>query len=159
MADERIGEQDKPVELRWRVHLLTENLWKSALMLIIIGLSLYGAWLWTGLLYMVLAGGLLMMAFLGSYFFPVDYRLDENGIDIRILGVTTSKKWDEFRNYYAHSDGAHLSTFKRPGPLDSFRGNYIRYSPGDREKILGYLDEYIGGRKADRQSEQEKPEG
>ena len=132
-----------PDEIEWRVHPLTENAWRSALLIIIILAVCLGVWLWTGWGgLVVIAAGLLVVS-VAPYLFPVRYRMTHDGIEIKFLGVRTFRAWGEFRNYYAHDVGVHLSTFKRPSGLDSFRGSFIRFAPGKQEAVLRYLDDHI----------------
>lgn len=157
MATEQNPDMTVPGELRWRVHMLTENWWRSILLISIIVLVLVGVWQWTHTPILVIFGIIMLSGSLGAYFFPVDYRLSSDGIEIFFIGVRTFRSWNEYRNFYPHNDGVHLSTFRRLNWLDSFRGNFIRFTKDNRESVISFLDVYI--KRDDCGTEKEKPEG
>ena len=132
-----------PAEYRWRVHLLTENIWKSILLAVIIAGTCIGAWQWTGWPGMALLVLIVLVVSMAPYLFPVVYRVDGEGIEIWFLRVRTFRSWEEFRNFYPHSDGVHLSTFRKPSGLDAFRGSYIRFAPSNRELVIRFLENHI----------------
>ncbi|MFH1676187.1 MAG: hypothetical protein ABIC40_04100, partial [bacterium] len=70
-------------------------------------------------------------------------RMTGDGIEIVFLKLKTFRAWDEFRNFYPHDVGVHLSTFRRPSGLDPFRGSFIRFAPGNRDLVLRFLDGHI----------------
>jgi hypothetical protein len=143
-----IGEE-LPVELIWRVHPLSENLWRSVLLVLIISAALMGVWMLSGYPGMVLLGAILLISAVAPYLFPTKYHLTGQGIEIAFLGVKKFRGWEEFRNFYPHEMGVHLSTFRRPGGLDAFRGSFIRFAPGNRDIVLRFLDARIKRSKPD----------
>jgi hypothetical protein len=131
-----------PEELEWRIHPLMENAWRSALLIVIIVASLVGVWFW-GFPGLVIPGALLLVVSVAPYLFPTRYRVTRSGIEIVFLGVRNFRGWEDFRNFYPHDVGVHLSTFKKLNALDSFRGSFIRFAPGNRESVLRFLDAHI----------------
>jgi len=120
-----------------------ENAWRSALLLVIIVAVCLGVWQWTGWAGMVLIAAALLVVSVAPYIFPARYRMRRDGIEIVFLGVRTHRGWEEFKNYYPHEMGVHLSPFRRPSGLDPFRGNFIRFAPDNREAVLRFLDAHI----------------
>ena len=144
MASENPTESEAaPGKIRWRVHPLTENAWRSILLVAIILAACYGVWSWTGY------GGLVLLAFaflivsMAPYIFPARYRMDSEGLEVIFLGVRSFRGWEEYRNFYPHDVGVHLSPFRELTRLDPFRGNFIRFSPGNRDEVIKFLDRYI----------------
>jgi len=144
-----------PDELAWRVHPLTESFWRSSLLLTILIAALVGVYFWTGYPGMVLLAAILLAASLAPYLFPTRYRVDCGGIEIAFLGVRNFRSWKEFRNFYPHDLGVHLSTFRVPSGLDPFRGSFIRFAPDNREIVLRFMDAHI--RRAESGSSGQKP--
>lgn len=132
-----------PGEIRWRVHPLTENAWRSILLVVIIVATCYGVWSWTGY------GGLVLLAFvflvvsMAPFIFPTRYRMDAEGLEVIFLGVRSFRGWEEYRNFYPHDVGVHLSPFKELTRLDPFRGNFIRFTPENRRDVLDFLGRHI----------------
>ena len=93
----------------------------------------------------------LLVVSVATYLLPVEYHMTQDGIEITFVGVRRFRGWEEFRNYYPHDAGVHLSTFRRPSGLDSFRGSYIRLAPGDRDRIVRFLDVHIKRENTDAQ--------
>jgi hypothetical protein len=144
MVSKGSGENETvPGEMEWRVHPLTENVWRSALLIAIIVAVCLGVWLWTGWGGLVLIAAGLLVVSVAPYLFPVRYRMTNEGIEIKFLGVRTFRSWNEFRNYYPHDVGVHLSPFRAPSGLDPFRGSFIRFAPGNRKAVLRFLDAHI----------------
>jgi hypothetical protein len=132
-----------PDELSWRVHPFMENAWASVLLIAIIVATLVGVWSWSYSPGWVLIGALLLIGSMAPYLLPTSYHVTRGGIEIVFIGVHRFRGWDEFRNFYPHKMGAHLSTFSRPNGLDSFRGSFIRFTPGNRDAVLRFLDVHI----------------
>ena len=142
---------NEPEEIRWRVHPFTENYFRSAVLVLIIIATCVGVWIWSGMVGMIFPALILLIVSVAPYLFPVNYRMNGDGIEIVFLKVKTFRAWDEFRNFYSHDVGVHLSTFRKPSGLDPFRGSFIRFAPGNRDIVLRFLDGHI--RREKRESE------
>ena len=95
----------------------------------------YG-WFFTALSFVFL------FAALRQYFFPTRYELTAQGVSVRFLGFGKSRNWEHFRNYYPHGIGVYLTPLEKPGVLDGFRGQFMRFS-GNRDEVLGYVKQRI----------------
>jgi hypothetical protein len=96
-----------------------------------------GHWLaWSGISLCFLLGMTLVL------FTPVGYRLDERGVAVRFMGVSSFRPWEHYRNFYPHARVVHLTTMPRPSRLDPFRGHPLQFS-GNRDAVLEYLGEHI----------------
>ncbi|RME74604.1 MAG: hypothetical protein D6776_04975 [Planctomycetota bacterium] len=109
-----------------------------ALVAIVAAVSAGLGWSFGGLAWSVLSALLLLLA-VGRFFVPTHYRIDEQGVQARAFGVTTRRRWSELQAFYPHRDGAFLSPFARPSPLDPFRGLWLRYAGGNRARIEARL--------------------
>ena len=129
--------------LRWKVHPVAERPGHGALLIGIIGFCTYLFWSGFGQFYGIFALVVLVAA-MAPFFLPTVYKLDEEGIEITSLFVVRHfRPWGEYRNFYTHNVGVHLSTFSKPSRMDAFRGNFIRFTPGNREQVIAFLDEHI----------------
>jgi len=149
-----------PDKIAWKVHPFTENFSRSSLLVVIILVSSAAVFTWIPSIPLALLALLFLVISMGPYFFPTSYSADSNGLEIMFLGVKSFRSWDEFRNFYPHDVGVHLSTLRKPGPLDPFRGSFIRFKPGKREEILRFLGKHIkrpeiAGEKAGSKSQNE----
>lgn len=146
-------------EIRWRVHPLTENAWRSLLLVVIIIATCYGVWSWTGYGGLAIIGFVFLVVAMAPYIFPTRYFMNGEGLEVIFLGVRTFKGWEEYKAFYPHEDGVHLSPFRKLTALDSFRGNYIRFDKGNRKDVIGFLGSHIKKiQKADIEVAKEQPE-
>lgn len=139
------GLTDPPVPevLNWTAHPLKSYPVKSVvLVLVMVALGFMLYW-WTGEVVQTLFWVVICFLFVARYFFPTRYTLSAEGVQIRFLGRTTTRRWEEFKNFYVHSTGAHLSPFSSPSALDPFRGHYLLFS-GNKETVVAFLKRRIG---------------
>lgn len=73
-----------------------------------------------------------------SYFVPIWYRIDSQNLTITFLGYSNVQPLSKFRNFYINPAGIHFSTFSTPSPLDSFRGNFVRFNK-NRKEVVEFL--------------------
>ena len=93
-------------------------------------------------------GGVLSFAVMffavGDFFLPTRYEINEKGASSVCLLRRTEVEWSAVRKVYADRDGLKLSTLGYPTRLEAFRGLYLAYGGGDREKIKSLVKEYAG---------------
>jgi len=80
------------------------------------------------------------------YFIPTSYQFNDEKIVITYWLIKIERKYSDFRCFYADKRGVMLSTFTKPGRLDRFRGQSIRFSKSAEEKepLYKLLKERIG---------------
>lgn len=76
------------------------------------------------------------------YLAPTRYVLDEQGILVTLAGRARFRPWSDFRAFYPHKDGVHLSPFPRPSPLDPFRGVYVRFA-GNADEVRAFIAAHV----------------
>jgi hypothetical protein len=79
---------------------------------------------------------------------PTRYRLDSEGVQVVHLGRTVRRPWSDFRRLIVDPGVLVLSPFPRPGFLDTFRGQYLRFGRGQeavREEALRFVLARIPG--------------
>lgn len=132
-----------PGQLAWRSFPLRDD-WPRSLLLVAIiagvsvgiGFSFESAG-WGALSLLVLC------AALARYLLPTRYVLDDAGVSVAFLGAPRVRPWSDFRAFYPHRDGVHLSPFSRPSPLDPFRGVFLRFA-GNREAVVAFVRARLG---------------
>jgi hypothetical protein len=142
-SDDPLDTEAAPGEIRWRVHPLTENAWRSILLAVIIFAACYGVWSWTGFGGFVLIAFILLVVSMAPFIFSTRYFMNSEGLEINFLGIRNFRGWEEYRNFYPHDVGVHLSPFRELSRLDPFRGNFIRFAPGNHEEVIRFLDRHI----------------
>jgi hypothetical protein len=88
-----------------------------------------------------LFSGVVLFGATARFFLPTSYRLDENGVRSRFLGISLGRPWKDFKRYEVYHNGVLLSPFDRPSRLDSFRGMFLLFGPKGEDVI-----EFIRGR-------------
>ena len=123
--------------LEWSSHLMSQYPAKGAVLAIVTALFcvlvwiLFEHWLYAGLSAVVLFVSTM------RFYFPVRYRLDEDGVRRWYIGFEKFRPWSDFRNVYVHRDGLFLAPFEKPSRLDSFRGLYLTYRD-NREEVVAF---------------------
>ncbi|MEJ5169984.1 MAG: hypothetical protein WHU10_03265 [Fimbriimonadales bacterium] len=86
--------------------------------------------------------GLLAAVFLlGStmeFWWPVRYRLDQNGASARVGVSVTAIEWSSVRRAILGEDGIKLSPLEKASRTAPFRGVYIRFNR-NRDEVLGFV--------------------
>lgn len=129
--------------IHWISHPLVQEPWiKTALLCAIVaGFSLGAMFSFDGLVY-----GLVALVVLASsmarYWLPTRYVVDEQGVQMTLLGWERRRPWSQFRRVDIHRDGLFLSPFAHSSRLDSFRGCFLRLHAG-REDVVDFVRERV----------------
>ncbi len=100
-------------------------------------------WL-TGSRFFTIVGAIVLLASMRSFYFPTTYHLYEDRIKVTYTLSSVTKNWSLYRSVFPERNGVFLSTFTRPSRLENFRGLFLRYGDGDRDKILEIVNSKIG---------------
>lgn len=117
--------------LEWRVHKAKENPRKTfgtILLLLFIGLAIF--FLWQELFLTGLSVAILFCSIV-TYFLPITYRLDEQGVTRTILGAAQHRQWSEFKSFYIDKNGILLSPFNEKSFLETYRGIFLMCGKND----------------------------
>jgi hypothetical protein len=130
--------------ITWVSLPLRDEPWpKTALLLTLVGATvLVGAL--QAVFYGVLALALLLVL-LGPYFLPCRFEISQRGVKKRFFLFNRDRPWSEYKRYVPRKDGVFLSTFPAPSRLDSFRGDFLRFSrTTDRERVMALVRQHVG---------------
>ena len=138
-----VDEKDEAREesLSWRVHLLTEN-WKKSVGVVAFLAAICVLLYWNYESFYLPLAITLFLVTLAPFFFPTHYSLTPEGVSRRVLIFRTTRRWEEFRNFFWDREGVKLSTFSFRSRLEPFRGLFLRFG-GNREEVLSYVSRYI----------------
>jgi len=81
---------------------------------------------------------LILAVSVAPFYLPVQFTLDQRGVEKRYLGVAQRRPWSYFHSYYPDRNGVLLSPFARKAFLETYRGIYVRFE-GNRESVLDYI--------------------
>ncbi len=90
----------------------------------------------------VLLAAVFMFGATLSMLVPISYRFDPDGVTVFFLGTRSFRRWEHYRNCYAHNNGIFLTSMPKPSGLDPFRGHFVHYA-GNREEVASYARKQI----------------
>jgi hypothetical protein len=130
--------------LEWSVFPFLEDTKRSAVVVSIIvavGVAIYLAFRDAFLTVLSLV---ILVVSLHTFFTKTTYRLGEDGVTVRTVGVRTFKSWSAFKRYSADRKGITLSPFAEPSRLDPFRSVRLLYG-GNKDEVVAFISKRIGG--------------
>lgn len=80
-----------------------------------------------------------------SFLFPTHYRLSDDGIEEKRLGVRRARRWADLRRLEIGPGAALVSPFARKSWLDRHRGFLLLFDGADRGAVIGELRRYMEG--------------
>jgi hypothetical protein len=84
------------------------------------------------------AAPLFVLASLGSFLLPTEYRLSKDAVEVRSLGVARVRPWTEVRRVVDDGTGVLLSPFESRSWLDPYRSIRLLYG-GNRDQVLAFV--------------------
>lgn len=109
-------------------------------MVLLAALAVLGVLVWQNTKDMVLAvaGPLFVLLSVSSWLFPTTFRLTEEALEVRSLGVTRVRPWREMRRMVVDATGVFLSPFDRPHWLEAYRGVRL-LAGGNRDQVAAFV--------------------
>jgi uncharacterized protein (DUF58 family) len=88
-------------------------------------------------------GGLalvLLLVLLGPYFLPCRFEVSERGVKKFFPMFNRDRPWSAYKRFVPQRDGVFLGTFPAPSRLDSYRGDFLRFSrTTDRDGVMALV--------------------
>lgn len=94
-------------------------------------------------LVLAVAAPAFVLVSLSSFLLPTEYRLSEESVEVRSLGVTRVRPWREMRRMTVDRTGVFLSPFERRSWLESFRGVRLLFG-GNRDQVVAFVEAKVG---------------
>ena len=132
-----------PAAVRWVSWPLRDERWqKSATLLAIVaGITVLAAF-W-GAPYGILAP-MLLLILLGPYVLPARFEVSQAGVKVFFFLFNRNRPWSVYKRYVIQRDGVFLGTEPKPSRVDSFRGDFLRFSAGvDRQRVIDLVREHV----------------
>jgi hypothetical protein len=124
--------------LSWRVHPAGERPVAAVLVTIFLLLCCLVVQIYGGSGFLTGVSVLILFGSLYSFYFPTDYVLDDDGVEIRKVLGRYKREWSSFRSFYCSNRGIQISTFPKPSWLDTYRGIFLIVR-ANREDITSFL--------------------
>jgi hypothetical protein len=123
----------------WSVHLARRQPRKTAWLLAMIGFAAVAAGVGFGSVVLGLLAGVLLVASVADYLFPVRYTMDSDGVSARGLWQRRHMKWRQVRRVIRDEAGVKLSPLPRPSRLDAYRGIYAWIREHDQDEVMAAI--------------------
>ncbi len=98
-------------------------------------------WL-SGQTYLALMAVIALAVALWRFFLPVEFELNERGIDQRVFGRRRHVPWQAVQRYEVCSSGVLLLPDEDRSPMAPFRGLYLPWSDR-RSEVLALVGHYL----------------
>lgn len=93
------------------------------------------------------AAPLFVLLSVSSWLLPTGYRLTDEVLEVRSLGVTRVRPWSEMRRMVVDEAGIFLSPFERPHWLEAYRGVRL-LTGGNRDQVVAFVETKLAGSRA-----------
>lgn len=130
--------------LEWSVFPFLEDMRRSAIVVSIIAAAGVLVHLAFKDVFLTLLSLAILVVSLHTFFTKTTYRLGEDGVTVRTVGVKTFKNWAAFKRYSADGKGVTLSPFAQPSRLDPFRSVRLLFG-GNRDEVVAFVSKRVGG--------------
>jgi len=128
--------------LDWISHPAFEEPWRNLIVLFFLIVTALALWLGTGSINWAVLGVIALLFAVRQWFIPTHYRLDEQGVQVRVLCWRRRKNWSAIKRASTDRNGVLLSAFAQPSRLDAFRGMFLRFS-GNREQVMAFINHHL----------------
>ena len=107
------------------------------------------------------AAPLIVLTSLSSFLFPTHYRLTDEAVEVRSIGMARVRPWSEMKRMTVDRTGVFLSPFAGRHWLDSYRGMRLLFEPpgdtgaggaangaggggGNRDQVVAFVETRLG---------------
>jgi hypothetical protein len=80
---------------------------------------------------------------LSSFLLPTTYRLTDESLEVRSLGVARARPWSEMRRMTVDRTGVFLSPFEQKNWLEAYRGVRLLFG-GNRDQVVAFVQARVG---------------
>lgn len=128
--------------LSWRSLPLVDDYPKSLLLApVSVAVCVLAGLAFGGALAAILAGVFLLIS-MSRYVLPTYFHLDDGNVTVRFLGHASRMPWSDVQRLSVDRVGVHLSPFKQPSRLDSFRGVSLRFA-GNADEVIRFAKDKV----------------
>jgi hypothetical protein len=139
-----MSQNDTSAHLEWSVFPIAENARRSVIVVLIIGGVCVAVQMAFKDTFLTVLSVVILVVSLHTFFTKTTYRLAEDGVTVKTVGVSTFKTWAAFKRYTADAKGVTLSPFAQPSRLDAFRSVRLLFG-GNRDEVVAFISKRVGG--------------
>jgi len=143
MPAPRDGRPLEAGELTWTAWPARERPWSAAVLVasaVVLGVLVERG---TGDRVLGVAAPAFVLASLSSFLCPTTYRLTEESVEVRSLGVSRARPWSELKRVTVDRTGVFLSPFEKKSWLEAYRGIRLLFG-GNRDQVVAYVEARLG---------------
>ena len=96
---------------------------------------------------LAVAGPVFVLLSVSSWLLPTSYRLTDEALEVRSLGVTRARPWSEMRRVVVDEQGIFLSPFEQKHWLDAYRGVRL-LTGGNRDQVVAFVEAKLAAGRA-----------
>ncbi len=133
--------------LEWRVWPLMRSPGRGVVAALIVVGSVIGVWSWTGSAALTALSVAVLALSVRPFFLPTGYRLDPEGVEVRLPWRRKRRPWSEFRTVHAGGELVILSPYGRRTWLEGVRGETLRVE-GSLEEVQAYAERMVDAQAA-----------
>ena len=134
-AEESFDSQEIPEAIRWRVRLSDKAPMKMPMIVIMALLAFaLGVFLFKNPLLGII-GFAMMFGSTAEFWLGSTFSIDDKRATARTGFSFSAMEWNEVKRIIPDAGGIKLSPLDRAGPMDAFRGIYLRFGKDNRERI------------------------
>jgi len=142
--DDKAGQETRSCptiapRLAWSVHLARRQPHRTTWLLAMVAFAVTTAGIGFGSIVLGLLAGVLLVASVAEYLFPVHYTMDGSGVSARGLWQRRSMKWSQVRRVIRDEMGVKLSPLPRPSRLEAYRGIYAWFSENNQDEVMAAI--------------------
>jgi len=128
-----------PHTLEWSVWPARRKPWAAGVLLA--SLAVLGVLIaqGTGDRVLGVAAPLFILASVGSFIAKTEYRLTQESVEVRALGVARVRPWGEMRRATVDRHGVFLSPFEKRSWLEAYRGVRLPFG-GNRDQVVAFVE-------------------
>ena len=128
-----------PQALEWSVWPARRKPWAAGVLLA--SLAVLGVLIAqeTGDRVLGVSAPLFILATVGSFIAKTEYRLTQESVEVRALGVARVRPWGEMRRATVDRHGVFLSPFEKRSWLEAYRGVRLPFG-GNRDQVVAFVE-------------------
>jgi hypothetical protein len=127
------------VTLAWTAHPARRRPRDLALVAAVLFLTAGAVLLSFESLFMTGLAAVIVLLSIASFLFPTHYRLSDEGIEERRLGMRRARRWADLRRLEIGPGAALVSPFAKKSWLDRSRGFLLLFDGADRQAVVAEL--------------------
>jgi hypothetical protein len=132
-----------PAAIRWQSWPAAERLGRTGLVVVALLAATVLVRLTAGRTVLALLALAALLAALWRYFLPVQFELDEHGVERSLFGWRRHVRWSAVARYTVCPAGVLLVPNRRQTPMSAFAGLFLPFAE-NREAVLLRLRYYLG---------------